>query len=321
MSPTFRGVGLAELRRITAAESDGWLVDGLIPAGGVTMVIGAPFAGKSTLLASVAATVASGRPLAGRATRKGPVVLVYQDRGSRRALLDNLAAACAGLGVGEDVPIHVLTPTTFTLDDESHVTELRAYLDRIEAVALVLDSLRRVSSFDENRSADTSVVASRLAALSSENRRAVLPVHHLGKDGKIRGSTDLEAASESVLRLDRSGDDLLKVKVRHHAAADQAIRLRVERSGAGLRYTAEDGPSDNASAEKQKKRAVARALRQALETTASMSITAARAAVRKAGVKAANTFIDGMLAQLVEVEELTVSEGARGEKTFRRAEE
>jgi hypothetical protein len=314
----FRGVGLTELRQITAKESSGWLVDGLIPAGGVTMVTGAPFAGKSTLLASVSACIAAGVPFAGRRTKSGPVVWVYQDRGSRRALLDNLSAACAGVGAVETIPITVITPETFSLDSDRDVEWLREYLDELGAVAAILDSLRRVSSFDENRSCDTSLIAKSLALLTSGNQRAIMPVHHHGKDGKVRGSTDLEAACESVLRVEAK-EGHLNVRVRHHAAADQATRLRVERTGSTLRYLDETVPLGSPSVD-VKKTKVAKALHAALKSNATLSTTAARKAVRAAGVKASNASIDKVLAQLVEVELFTMSSGARGENTYERAQ-
>ncbi|MHC4698282.1 MAG: AAA family ATPase, partial [Planctomycetota bacterium] len=63
-----------------------WLVDGLLPQGGLSILAGKPKAGKSTLARCVGLAVARGDPIIGRETHAGPVVyLGLEDKRSEVA--------------------------------------------------------------------------------------------------------------------------------------------------------------------------------------------------------------------------------------------
>ena len=68
------------------AESDTaerWVVDGIIPTGGLTLVCAAPKAGKSTAMRCLALAVARGDDWLGRRTTQGPVLyLCLEDKRS-----------------------------------------------------------------------------------------------------------------------------------------------------------------------------------------------------------------------------------------------
>ena len=68
------------------AESDTaerWVVDGIIPSGGLTLVCAAPKAGKSTAMRCLALAVARGDDWLGRRTTQGPVLyLCLEDKRS-----------------------------------------------------------------------------------------------------------------------------------------------------------------------------------------------------------------------------------------------
>jgi KaiC/GvpD/RAD55 family RecA-like ATPase len=53
-----------------------WLVGGLLPAGGLSLVIAKPKVGKSTFARHVAHAVARGDPFLGRRTRRGGVLYI-----------------------------------------------------------------------------------------------------------------------------------------------------------------------------------------------------------------------------------------------------
>ena len=51
-----------------------WILDGILPAGGLSLIAGKPKAGKSTFVRCLALAVAQGRPFLNRATAKGAVL-------------------------------------------------------------------------------------------------------------------------------------------------------------------------------------------------------------------------------------------------------
>ena len=75
-------------------KSSDWLVEGLLPAGGTSLLLGKPKAGKSSIARILASKVALGERWHGRATKAGPALYVALDerratvRGHCRTLVD-----------------------------------------------------------------------------------------------------------------------------------------------------------------------------------------------------------------------------------------
>jgi hypothetical protein len=93
-------VPVAELLAEPVEETP-WLVEGLLPQGGLSILAGKPKAGKSTLARCVTLAVARGNPVLGRVTNAGPVVyLGLEDkRGEIREHFRTMGAGSEGLHV------------------------------------------------------------------------------------------------------------------------------------------------------------------------------------------------------------------------------
>jgi RecA-family ATPase len=74
--PRFKLLSLDEIERLPPLE---WLIEGLMPAGGLAVLYGAPKLGKSFLALDWALSVAAGRRWLGRNVRQGDVVYVYAE--------------------------------------------------------------------------------------------------------------------------------------------------------------------------------------------------------------------------------------------------
>ncbi|HWB79957.1 MAG TPA: AAA family ATPase [Nannocystaceae bacterium] len=205
------------------APVDKWIVDGLIPAVGVTLVVGAAMAGKTQFLGALSAAVASGTNFCGISTKPGVVAWLAEDR-DRRGVAENLRRACDARAAPPG-GVLVLDPPGIELDDMAAVDELVQRLDANEVAVLVIDCLRRVSRFQENDSGSVSEVHRQLQRLAAD-RRAVVVIHHVGAKGQIRGSTDLVAGAESVLYLKKAGADGIAIKAEHHSAAPRELSFK-----------------------------------------------------------------------------------------------
>lgn len=97
--PPFRVVDMAALHRTDTPQT--WVWDGYIPHGHVTLLSGHGGAGKSTLALQVAACVAMGRPVLGRATERTRVLFVSAEDPAD-LVLRRLRVICRCLGLPFD---------------------------------------------------------------------------------------------------------------------------------------------------------------------------------------------------------------------------
>lgn len=300
MSETeFKSISVADLKsRLASQRRDPWLVDGLVPRYGVSLVVGAARAGKTMLLCALSATVQAGGPFLGRAAKQTNVMWIAEDRG-RLGFVENMERACTSAGVDAG-DLQVLDPPGWTLDDPDAVERLAQELDRREVGLLVIDCLRRVTRADENNSAAMGEVVRQLNRLAGD-KRAVLVVHHLGASGKTRGSTDLPAGAESEIRVQKSPQCGVRIKASHHMAQDVVVSAKMTVDDSQLQFQLSDDTTDTT---------VEAAIMKLIQASPS-GVT--KTQIRK-GVKGASTAKDIALSSLVDRGIVVAERGGRSHK-------
>lgn len=228
---------IADLRAAAQLEKKGWLLDQIIPARGVTLVAGDAMAGKTSLLVSLSMAMAAGRDLAGHSVQAGSAYWVAADH-PHSDLIGYIDAAAAGMGIqGPDALAMHFEPgwPVWLLDDMAKVACLRAELDQLGTNLVVLDSFRRLTQVDDSSARDVASVIEAAKSLTGGNRRAVVVVHHLRQDGGIRGSTDFPAATQSTVKLSKSGLGVVLVKAHHHSAPPTEWRIAIDHQDGVMR--------------------------------------------------------------------------------------
>jgi len=156
---------------------------GLVP-GSLVLVGGEPGIGKSTLLLQVAALVAT--------TTGRPVLYVSGEESARQI---RMRANRLGLQTGG---VFVLTETS--------LEAILHHADRLEPVALVVDSVQTVTSGDLTSAAGSisqvREAAARLQWWAKSGGAAVFLVGHVTKEGAIAGPKVLEHIVDTVLYLE-----------------------------------------------------------------------------------------------------------------------
>ncbi|MHB8154361.1 MAG: AAA family ATPase, partial [Bacillati bacterium] len=192
-------LSMGELLRSQAVEP-AWLVEGLLPDGGTSLVVSKPKVGKSTLLQNLALCVARGEPFLGRATTQGCVVYVaIEDKPSE------LARAFRAMGARESDPVHFHCART--PDDAG--TWLQLVVARYAPVLIVIDTFQRFAKLRDLN--DYALVTNAFGALCDLARScgAHLAASHHGKkaggdDGDaVLGSTALFGAVDTLIELRR----------------------------------------------------------------------------------------------------------------------
>ncbi len=201
----FKPLSLSELRAIPAAPD---LVKGLIPTDANVGLI-APYACfKSFLLLDLGLSVAAGMPWAGKPTYSGPVVYICGEGRSK------IARRVDAWGIARRVDVDALPfriiPNMPRLMDAREVDELiTAIRGEGVPVLIIFDTLARaMMGGDENSARDTSLFVAAMDKIRAAfGGPAVMYAHHEGwTGGRGRGSSNLPAALDTELRIERQGE-------------------------------------------------------------------------------------------------------------------
>jgi hypothetical protein len=180
-----------------------WLVDGLIPREGATVIGAKPKVGKSTLARAVAVAVAQGRPILGRDVTQGRVLyLSFIGEGNRADAQDAFRA----LGAGNEDDPYALVHWSGAWSGEFDKT-LKETLERVRPSLVVVDTLQKLTRLELN---DYSNVNDRLQPyqeLFATYGAASMFIHHARKGESddpidlIAGSVAITGGAETVIAM------------------------------------------------------------------------------------------------------------------------
>lgn len=190
-----------------------WVVQDLIPLGTIIALTGDANTYKTFLTQSMAACVASGSPFLDHfPTAKGKALIVDEEN-HRMHIKDRFKE----LGIAETPDIIFLSLNGIKIDNPEHLEHLRELIEKEKPTLVVLDSLIRLHGGEENSASEMSVAFSAMKKLVADDR-AILFIHHHRKpqgfakksgSQSIRGSSDIIAAVDGHLAIDRKGSDFI----------------------------------------------------------------------------------------------------------------
>jgi hypothetical protein len=199
-------------------EKVDWVVDGLLPAGGLSVLAGKPKVGKSVLARYIASRVALGKRCLGRKTVGGPVLYITLE-GRRQDVRAHLRVLRAG-----SLPqlyVHVgpvpQTPTGTSREKirEHRLAWLAAAIKKHRPVLIIIDTWGRfVTVKDSNDYAEGTAASEGVINLAQRTGVHFLFTHHSPKHTKrelidsLLGSTAIAGAVDTVLLLRRQRDDV-----------------------------------------------------------------------------------------------------------------
>jgi energy-coupling factor transporter ATP-binding protein EcfA2 len=178
------------------------LVDDVLDRGTLAMLYGPSGLGKSTLALDLALCVATGEPWRGkRATRKSRVLYLYAE--GVAGLRQRVVAWEAAWGASPSEKRFAAFPAALDLSDTAAVEEAAAVITARKVDLVIVDTLNAsAGALEENSStAMGQLVAAAKRLVADRPSATVLLVHHSGKDGKLRGSSALFAAMDTVLAV------------------------------------------------------------------------------------------------------------------------
>lgn len=217
-------VDLTELMLRDYPDNPGICAGGILIHRGLAVLGGPPKLGKSSIVKNFTLRRSIGAPWLGFATTAG-CTLYLQAEIPEPQLQKRLGLMLMDVGTAPAAgTLYFLTDRTMKLDRPEDVARLRAHIERLRPDLLVIDPLARFMVGDENGTKDMGAFIAVLDSLIQDYDLAVLVVHHTGKPGlegregghRLRGSSALFAAADSVLMLDRADDGFkLSFELRH----------------------------------------------------------------------------------------------------------
>ena len=195
----------AELRNMPPVE---WRVQGVLPKVGIAVLYGPSGAGKSFVVLSMALALARGLEWHDHAVLRSGVLYVAAEGSS--GFPGRLAAYAKHHDCNLDTVPFWLVPESIDLlgkDDPQLVID--AALARTEPVGvIVLDTLNRSMSGDENSAADMTHVIGAAGKIAGATGALVLIVTHTGKNAAMgaRGHSSLRAAADAEIYVHGSGN-------------------------------------------------------------------------------------------------------------------
>jgi hypothetical protein len=211
---------------MSGSEEVSFLVEGLIPYGGITLLVGDRKVGKTTLLTELACAVSAGAATwAGfrlRCKGRGRAIVLVVSGEDGTSILHSRLKAMDPDNAG----------TFFHFLDVGNAQQIKAALAEFEALdvdLLIVDPLRKYLSGSEDDSGAVSEYFETLESFARKTGAAVVTAHHPGKGRAISslGDVILSARGSSVI-LDRP-----RVTLGLYRHSDQTTRLGIATATGG----------------------------------------------------------------------------------------
>jgi archaellum biogenesis ATPase FlaH len=197
----------------------GWIVNGLIPARGVTIIAGEAGAGKTWLALLLAQAITFGNDFLGRSTLNTQVL--YLDRENPLSLVrDRLKVLFGGASK--------FRPWGLWCQDEPPLIGDSRLLEFAKAEPLIIiDSMIRFHRADENSATQMAPIMAFLRELATAGASIVV-LHHKAKSetSSYRGSSDIIAGADAAFALSKR-DGLLELKtIKNRFAAEASLTMQ-----------------------------------------------------------------------------------------------
>ncbi len=215
-----------------------WLIDGVLPAGGLCCIYGQPGIGKSFISMDIALSVASGGHWLGHPLQAGYVLYIAAEGGPGIAKRANSWLVARGV-TPLQVRIAWMTEPMSIYQGSDNVDRLIGRLDNeLQEVPrlIVVDTLARCFDGDENKQQDMGRFVAGIDQLRHEYGATVLIVHHTRLDGdRERGNTAFRGGVDTMIAVKREGQNgiiTLECNKQKDAEDFEALRRAVVRGGA-----------------------------------------------------------------------------------------
>lgn len=225
---------LLSTRELLQMPMPEWLIQGIIPKGGVVGLYGAPGSKKSFIAIDMAMAVASGQPWQGHPTQAGTAIYIAAEGGV--GITKRVRARLAKYQQEpEDVDIAWLTETVSVNNDTDDLTTVFNRIDdeaEWEPSLIIIDTLARCFDGDENTQQDMGRFIAGVDAMRLRYNATVIIVHHTNVGGaRERGNTAFRGAADTMIAIEtdqETGNIIVNCSKQKDAEEFPPIELMLE---------------------------------------------------------------------------------------------
>lgn len=226
----------SELKDYELVEKE-WLIEGLIPVGGIGVWTGNRATFKSFLVLNASYCISNGLNFLGKyPTKKGRVI--YLDKENGIPIMQKRSKMIkTGLEIKKG-DVGFICFSQLRLDNMESVGQIEEFIKEEKPSLLIIDTYRRAISFDENDAGKVSeLFVNILRPIVDENRNlSIILIHHNRKGGgrgdkmdEIRGSSDLANYCDFILLNNRKGKNVILEQLKNRNAPElKPIFVKIE---------------------------------------------------------------------------------------------
>ena len=215
-------------------KSQTYLIENLIPEGGLSVVYGQPASFKSFVAIDMCLSISSSIDWQGYDTGAGKTLFIAAEGvGGLKKRIQAWLAKHKDITKTPD--FHVLATTVDFLDPE----QLDKLINTIHNIGkdfklIVIDTIARTlsnSGSDENSASDMGMFLSACDTVREETKSAILAIHHSGKNeaSGLRGSSALLGGVDTSINCSHSGTVNLSVQKQKDTEQLEMISLEIEK--------------------------------------------------------------------------------------------
>jgi len=185
-----------------------WLIDGHLTESSLAFMFGNPANGKSFIALDMAFCIAHGIDWHGHSVKQGTVVYIAGE--GFAGLQKRVQALCIKYGIEKPDNFYA-SNQAIDLNSEDSMNELaNEFPEGCNIELIVIDTLNRNCSADENSAKEMSKVIHHCDILKDNLGASVLVVHHSGhsSDDRVRGSSSIKGAIDVELRVSKKDVDI-----------------------------------------------------------------------------------------------------------------
>lgn len=198
-----------------------WVVENIIPEGGMICLSGMPSSYKSWFSSYLALRIMRGEPIledpgkarAGWRSAKGSVLFIDKEN-----IEPQIQKRMRMLGAGEEMKNCHFVQGNFSTENLKGIAEVVQFIKEKKIKLVIIDSLIRIHARNENDAVEMNRVFERLAEFQHAGA-AVLYLHHLRKATnfsrdpmeRLRGSIDIAARLDSLIAFENDEKNIIEV--------------------------------------------------------------------------------------------------------------
>jgi hypothetical protein len=229
-------IRLIPFNAVRPSPQSNYLVKGLIPRIGSTLLWGKPKSGKTFWVFDLMVHVATNRMYRGRKVNGGPVVYCcfegVEGYGRRAAAIREHYFPQLNETEVDNVPLYLVNARMdFAADHPALIVAIRGALGETKPAAVVLDTLNRSLAGSESSDQDMAAYIRAADAVRDAFTCSVIVIHHSGHDpSRPRGHSSLTGAVDAQLSVKRgvAGDIVVEVEFMRDGPEGERVVSRLE---------------------------------------------------------------------------------------------